>query len=74
MEKNRIAANIEISLNQTEGRFYFQMKDVDIVNRAIHEVLQEEYFGMSPNSVVVYPDNAIVEADRIFLETTSKVI
>lgn len=74
MEENSVISEIKIALTSVNGQLSFQLKDSERVGRAIHESIQAELSGDRPDSIVLYPDNLIVDSSRMFVESTSVLL
>jgi hypothetical protein len=74
MEKDIKSQNVEIvQLNQGDS-IIFQLKDPKAVNKAILSEIKQEMSYPAKDSVIIYPDQKIIESSQIFIEVTQILI
>ena len=70
MEKDVKSSNIEIVQTNLGDSIVFQLKDPRVVNKTILSEIRQEMSYPANNSVVIYPDQRIIESNQIFIEDT----
>ena len=70
MEKDLKSPNIEIVQINQGNSIVFQLKDPRIVNRSILSEIRQEMSNPANDSVIIYPDQRIIESSQIFIEST----
>jgi hypothetical protein len=74
MEKNIRTSNIDIVIKAQEGAVVFEIKDPKQLNRALLNDIKQDFFFLQKDSIVIYPEQKIVDTQGIFLEDTSRLI
>ncbi|MBV6512660.1 MAG: hypothetical protein FMNOHCHN_02174 [Ignavibacteriaceae bacterium] len=74
MEKNNINRELDIVLKANEHGFIFELNEPEEFQKELIDTLKKKYFELGKNAVVVYPEQRIVEAHRIFIETTAQIL
>jgi len=68
MEKVINSTNIDIVQVILGNSVIFQLKDPKSVNRNILTEIKQEISYPSADSIVIYPDQRIIESNQIFIE------
>ncbi|MDD3772405.1 MAG: hypothetical protein PHC38_07100 [Weeksellaceae bacterium] len=74
MEKDIKPSNIDIVVKSKEGLRIFEIKNPKLLNRNLLNDIKKEFFLMDNNSIVIYPEQEIIESQRMFIEDTSQII
>jgi hypothetical protein len=74
MEKNIRTSHIDIVIKAQKDSLVFEIKDPKKLNKALMDDVKKEFFVIQNDSVVIYPEQKIVDTQGVFLENTSKII
>ncbi|MBL7852088.1 MAG: hypothetical protein JNN04_14395 [Cyclobacteriaceae bacterium] len=75
MEKDLVQPAIDIVIKaQESGEVLFQIKDPKNLNRALLNGIKQDFFLIDKGAVVVYPEQKIIDSQRVFIEDTTRVI
>lgn len=74
MEKNIRTSNIDIVIKAQEGAVVFEIKDTKQLNRALLNDIKQDFFLLQNDSIVIYPEQEIIDSQRVFIEDTSRLI
>lgn len=74
MEEKLNIYPIDIVINAKDGHVNFEIKDPKALHKNLQKDLDSLYSDIEPNSVVIFPENKIIESQRIFVEGTSLLI
>jgi hypothetical protein len=67
MEKDVKSENIEIVQTNNGNSIIFQLKDPKVVNKNILSEIRQEMSYPANDSIVIYPDQKIIESNQIFI-------
>jgi len=70
MEKDIKSQSIEIVQINQGSSIIFQIKDPRVVNKNILSELRQEMSYPANDSIVIYPDQRIIESNQIFIVDT----
>lgn len=74
MEKNIRTSNIDIVIKAQEGAVVFEIKDPKQLNKALLNDIKQDFFLIQKDSIVIYPEQKIIDSQRVFIEDTSRLI
>lgn len=74
MEKDIKPSNIDIVVKSKEGFRIFEIKNPKLLNRNLLNDIKKDFFLLDMNSIVIYPEQEIIESQRMFIEDTSQII
>lgn len=74
MEKNIRSSNIDIVIKAQKGAVVFEIKDPKQLNNAMLNDIKQDFFLLQKDSIVIYPEQQIIESQRCFIEDTSYII
>jgi hypothetical protein len=74
MEKNIKASNIDIVIKTQENAVVFEIKEPKVVNCMLFNDVKKDYFQLQNNSIVIYPEQEIIESQRCYIDTTSSIL
>lgn len=74
MEKNIRTSNIDIVIKAREGVVVFEIKDPEQLNKALLNEIKKDFFLIQKDSIVIYPEQKIINSQRVFIENTSRLI
>jgi len=70
MEKDIKSRKVEIVQSNQGSTTVFQLKNSKVVNKIILSEIRQEMSYPSSGSVVIYPDQRIIECEQIFVGDT----
>lgn len=65
---------IDIVIKAQEGAVVFEIKDPKQLNKALLNDIKQDFFLIQKDSIVIYPEQKIIDSQRIFIEDTSRLI
>ena len=74
MEKNIGSSNVDIVIKAQKGAVVFEIKDPKQLNKALLNDIKQDFFLIQNDSIVIYPEQKIVNTQGVFLENTSRLI
>ena len=74
MEKDLKISEIDIVVNAQDGISVFEIKEPKKLNRILLNEIKQELFLIRNDAVVIYPDQKIIDSQRVFIEETTRII
>jgi|GEM_PF-2782421 len=74
MEKNIKAINIDIVIKNQDNVLLFEIKDPKRLHRNLLDDIKKEISIAQNDTVVIYPEQKIIDSQRVFLEDTSRIL
>lgn len=74
MEKNIKSNNIDIVIKAQKGAVVFEIKDHKLLNESLLNDIKQDYFLLQKDSIVIYPEQQIIESQKCFIEEASLLI
>lgn len=74
MEKNIKSYDIDIVIKARKDAVVFEIKDPNQLNKALLNDIKQDYFLIQNDSIVIYPEQKIVDTNGIFLENSARYI
>jgi hypothetical protein len=71
MEKNIKTSNLDIVIKNEEGVSTFEIKAPKHIQRALMNELKQDFSIVSKGAIVVYPEQKIIDSQRVYIETSS---
>lgn len=71
MEKNIKTSNLDIVIKNEEGVSTFEIKAPKQIQRALMNELKQDFSIVSKDAIVVYPEQKIIDSQRVYIETSS---
>ena len=70
MEKDLKISEIDIVVKAQDGISVFEIKEPKKLNRILLNEIKQELFLIRNDAVVIYPDQKIIDSQRVFIEET----
>lgn len=75
MEENlNIPNSIDVVIKNKDGFSIFEIKEVKRFQRNLHNDLKKEYSIAEKGASVIYPEQNIINSQKVFIDTSSIVI
>ena len=74
MEKNIRTSNLDIVIKRQKGAVIFEIKDPAQLNKSLLNDIKRDFFLIKKDSIVIHPEQEIVDTQGVFLEDTSRLI
>ena len=74
MEKDLKISEIDIVVKAQDGISVFEIKEPKKLNRILLNEIKQELFLIRNDAVVIYPDQKIIDSQRVFIEETTRII
>ena len=74
MEKDLKISEIDIVVKAQDGISVFEIKEPKKLNRILLNEIKQELFLIQNDAVVIYPDQKIIDSQRVFIEETTRII
>lgn len=74
MEKNINSLDLDIVIKNEHGVSVFEIKAPKQMQRALMNDLKQDYSIVSRDAIVVYPEQKIIDSQRVYIETSSVYI
>lgn len=71
MEKNIKTSNLDIVIKNEKGVSTFEIKAPKQLQRALMNDLKQDFSIVSKDAIVVYPEQKIIDSQRVYIETNS---
>ena len=72
MEKG-LKQDIEIVQSNLQGTIVFQLKSPKVVNKTIFEEIKKDISLPSKDSIVVYPEQRIIESNQLIVDSSNRI-
>jgi len=74
LEKNIRTSNLDIVIKRQKGAVIFEIKDPAQLNKSLLNDIKRDFFLIKKDSIVIYPEQEIIDTQGVFLEDTSRLI
>ena len=74
MEKDIRTSSIDIVIKAQEGAIVFEIKDPKRLNRALLDDIKQDFSVYANDSVVIFPEQKVIDSQRVFIENTSRLL
>lgn len=74
MEKNIINTNLDIVIKTQENGVVFEIKEPKKFHRAVMNDIKQDLSLVKRNTIVIYPEQKIIDSQRVFIETNSQLL
>lgn len=74
MEKIMSSSNLNIIMKVQKDEVVFEIKDPKQLNKVLLKEIKKDFFFLQKDSIVIYPEQQIIESQRCIIEDTSHII
>lgn len=74
MEKDLKHINLDIVIKNKDGVSVFELKDPKIFQHSLFNGLRQEFSTVKKDTVVIYPEQKIIDTQTVFIETNSIIL
>jgi hypothetical protein len=75
MEKDIKQSSIDIVIKAKDGgEIVFQIKDPKQLHKTLLNDIKQDFFLIQNNSIVIHPEQKIIDTQGVFIDSTSRVI
>jgi hypothetical protein len=74
MEKDIKSSQIDIVIKNNDSISVFEIKDPRAFQRALLNEFRQEFSIVKKDTVVIYPEQKIIDSQSVFIETNSIIL